>query len=280
MTAMSPHLPRNITSTRNNPFCNNVSLDRLTSWQKIQIYFMSVTVAPVRFLLFFISFLITWFFSTLFTINFTIKDKPGPVRAVSFRFLRYLGRVTLYFMGFQYVQVVGRRCTTEEAPILVYAPHSSFMDSIVFFLQSPFPSPVSRLENYHLPLLHTLLKVVRPIFVSREDPNSRQTTIQEVKKRSTNEDAQIGIFPEGTCTNRTALITFKCGAFIPGVPVQPVCVEYFHNYDYVSWVEEGPGGPTLAWLGMCQWNISCRITYLSVYVPNEQERKDRSFILS
>ena len=61
----------------------------------------------------------------------------------------------------------------------------------------------------------------------------------QVKKRSTNEDAQIGIFPEGTCTNRSSLITFKGGAFIPGVPVQPVCLEFFHDYDYVSWVEEG-----------------------------------------
>ena len=173
--------PKNITSTRDNPFCNKVSIDKLTRWQRLQIYIMSVTVAPVRFVLFFLTFLITWLFSTLFTINFTIHDKPGPLRAVSFRFLRLLGRVTLYFMGFQYVEVRGRRCTTEEAPILVYAPHSSFMDSIVFFLQSPFPSPVSRLENFHIPLLHTLLKVVRPIFVSREDPNSRQATIHEVR---------------------------------------------------------------------------------------------------
>lgn len=34
------------------------------------------------------------------------------------------------------------------------------------------------------------------------------------------------IFPESTCTNGTALITFKHGAFMPGVPVQPITIEY------------------------------------------------------
>ena len=34
------------------------------------------------------------------------------------------------------------------------------------------------------------------------------------------------IFPEGTCTNQKAIITFKNGAFYPGLPIQPVVVRY------------------------------------------------------
>ena len=34
------------------------------------------------------------------------------------------------------------------------------------------------------------------------------------------------IFPEGTTTNGRLLITFKSGAFIPGVPVQPCVISY------------------------------------------------------
>lgn len=49
------------------------------------------------------------------------------------------------------------------------------------------------------------------------------------------------IFPEGTCTNRSCLITFKCGAFYPGVPVQPVCIRYPNKLDTVTWTWEGPG---------------------------------------
>lgn len=52
---------------------------------------------------------------------------------------------------------------------------------------------------------------------------------------------QVLIFPEGTCTNRSCLITFKHGAFYPGVPVQPVCIRYPNKLDTVTWTWEGPG---------------------------------------
>jgi len=52
---------------------------------------------------------------------------------------------------------------------------------------------------------------------------------------------QVMIFPEGTCTNRSCLITFKSGAFYPGVPVQPVCIRYPNKLDTVTWTWEGPG---------------------------------------
>lgn len=37
---------------------------------------------------------------------------------------------------------------------------------------------------------------------------------------------RVLVFPEGTCTNQRALITFKHGPFIPGKPIQPVTVRY------------------------------------------------------
>jgi hypothetical protein len=54
-------------------------------------------------------------------------------------------------------------------------------------------------------------------------------------------DMQVLIFPEGTCTNRSCLITFKPGAFYPGVPIQPVCIRYPNKLDTVTWTWEGPG---------------------------------------
>merc|ERR1712013_613735 len=62
-----------------------------------------------------------------------------------------------------------------------------------------------------------------------------------MKERSTDGKGwqQVLIFPEGTCTNRTALITFRLGAFIPGVPVQPVILRYDNCYDTVTWTWEG-----------------------------------------
>ena len=35
---------------------------------------------------------------------------------------------------------------------------------------------------------------------------------------------QLMIFPEGSTSNRKALMSFKPGAFVPGKPVQPVLI--------------------------------------------------------
>lgn len=89
-----------------------------------------------------------------------------------------------------------------------------------------------------------LINYTQPVYVWREDPNSRHNTIREIQRRVTDPDQewqQILIFPEGTCTNRKGLITFKPGAFIPGVPVQPVCIRYPNRLDTLSWTWQGPG---------------------------------------
>ncbi|GLH16239.1 Uncharacterized protein GBIM_20573 [Gryllus bimaculatus] len=75
------------------------------------------------------------------------------------------------------------------------------------------------------------------------------------------------IFPEGTCTNRSCLITFKPGAFYPGVPVQPVCIRYPNKLDTVTWTWEGPGA-------------SCEIEFLPVYHPDARERADPKLFAS
>lgn len=77
----------------------------------------------------------------------------------------------------------------------------------------------------------------------REDQNSRQTTIQNIKDRASSQLdwEQVLIFPEGTCTNRSSLIEFKPGAFYPGVPVQPVLLRYPNTVDTVTWTWQGAG---------------------------------------
>ena len=46
---------------------------------------------------------------------------------------------------------------------------------------------------------------------------------------------RVLIFPEGTCGNGDVVLQFKTGAFNPGLPVQPVAVEFpFRHFD-ISW---------------------------------------------
>ena len=91
------------------------------------------------------------------------------------------------------------------------------------------------------------VRYTQPLLVHRTDPDSRKKTLDTMKERSVEGKGwqQVLIFPEGTCTNRyqpthlslggrnfilslfrSALITFRLGAFIPGVPVQPVIIRW------------------------------------------------------
>lgn len=99
------------------------------------------------------------------------------------------------------------------------------------------------LLNISIYIYSELINYTQPIYVWRDDPNSRQNTIKNIIDRanSTEDWPQILIFPEGTCTNRSCLITFKPGAFYPGVPIQPVCIRYPNKLDTVTWTWEGPG---------------------------------------
>ncbi|CAH0730043.1 unnamed protein product, partial [Brenthis ino] len=124
--------------------------------------------------------------------------------------------------------------------------------------------------------LKQLINYTQPVYVWRDDPNSRQNTIKEIIERATSKEdwPQVLIFPEGTCTNRSCLITFKPGGFYPGVPVQPVTIRYPNAKDTVTWTWEGPGALKLLWLTLTQVHSSCEIEFLPVYYPSEEERRD------
>ncbi|KOX77452.1 1-acylglycerophosphocholine O-acyltransferase 1 [Melipona quadrifasciata] len=177
--------------------------------------------------------------------------------------------------GFHHLKVKGRKAETKDAPVLALAPHSSFFDALpVVYLGGP--SIVAKAEIGRIPFFGKLINYTQPVYVWREDPNSRQNTIKEIIERATSKEdwPQVMIFPEGTCTNRSCLITFKSGAFYPGVPVQPVCIRYPNKLDTVTWTWEGPGALKLLWLTLTQLNSSCEIEFLPVYKPSEAEKTD------
>ena len=84
--------------------------------------------------------------------------------------------------------------------------------------------------------LHQKKKNFKHIFLSavclhffRRSPETRKRALKEICDRARSTDnllPQLFLCPEGTNTNRKALIQFKVGAFAPGVPVQPVLIKY------------------------------------------------------
>ena len=89
-------------------------------------------------------------------------------------------------------------------------------------------TPIAAIDHLHAPLVRTIVKAIQTVTVDRKDPKSKKNVIESMKNRAKPNTGwpQTLIFPEGTTTNGRLLITFKSGAFIPGVPVQPCVISY------------------------------------------------------
>ncbi|XP_033223381.1 lysophosphatidylcholine acyltransferase isoform X2 [Belonocnema kinseyi] len=259
-----------------NPFVHRLELD--TTYDKLKTAFLTVALLPFRLAAITALVIIAWLLACLGLHGLSEEDlRRAPIqgwRRKVVPWLCFLGRWT-YQAGGMKIVVRGKQASRAEAPILVVAPHSTFIDGGIVYVTG-FPSIIVRRESGLNPFIGKLINYTQPVYVWRDDPNSRQNTIKEIIERATSEEdwPQVMIFPEGTCTNRSCLITFKSGAFYPGVPVQPVCIRYPNKLDTVTWTWEGPGALKLLWLTLTQLNSSCEIEFLPVYKPSEAEKTD------
>ncbi|XP_075693031.1 lysophosphatidylcholine acyltransferase 2 [Rhinoderma darwinii] len=257
-----------------NPFIHEINL---TVIDKIRMVICGLFILPFRIVLFLTVLITAWLVAIIVTCCIP-KDSLEPIkgwrRNLAKHFLSSLGRLLFFAMGF-HVRVTGKPASFSEAPIFVVAPHSSFFDGIAV-IASGMPSTVSREENVSVPIFGSILRALQPVLVSRIDPDSRRNTINEITKRATSGGKwpQVLIFPEGTCTNRSCLISFKPGAFLPLVPVQPVILRYPNTLDTVTWTWQGYTVVKLLLMTVCQVCTNVEVEFLPVYVPSEAEKKD------
>nr|CAH7755260.1 unnamed protein product [Callosobruchus chinensis] len=259
-----------------NPFVHRLELD--TTYEKIKTYILTVILLPIRVSLICFFVITGWIFASIGLWGLTeeeLRQKPlEGWRKKMKHVVCLLGWCSLRAGGL-IVTVKGRQADRREAPILVAAPHSTFIDGGIVYITG-FPSTICRRESGANNHIGKLINFTQPVYVWRDDPDSRHNTIREIVQRATSDLdwPQILIFPEGTCTNRSCLITFKPGAFYPAVPVQPVCIRYPNRLDTVTWTWEGPSALKLLWLTLTQPYSNCEIEFLPVYYPSEEEKRD------
>ncbi|KAL4690835.1 hypothetical protein H8959_013796 [Pygathrix nigripes] len=244
---------------------------------------MTLTLFPVRLLVAATMMLLAWPLALVASLGSAEKEPEQPLalwRKVVDFLLKAIMRTMWFAGGFHRVAVKGRQALPTEAAILTLAPHSSYFDAIPVTMT--MSSIVMKAESRDIPIWGTLIRYIRPVFVSRSDQDSRRKTVEEIKRRarSNGKWPQIMIFPEGTCTNRTCLITFKPGAFIPGAPVQPVVLRYPNKLDTITWTWQGPGALEILWLTLCQFHNQVEIEFLPVYSPSEEEKRNPALYAS
>lgn len=216
---------------------------------------MSVTVAPIRLVFVGISLLALWPVAFIATLGLTEANRHEPRaewRRKMIPLLRFLSRCVFFSAGFYRIRVFGEQHLDPNTPIVVVAPHTGYMDAL-FSIYANFLSSVARAGTEQVPIFGTVVKVFQPIIVNREKSASRSDTVQKIIERVQRSEEVaassggvkkswplIGLFPQGTCSNQKSLIRFKSGAFIPGRPVQPVCIRYPRlRFDSITWTWEG-----------------------------------------
>ncbi|XP_025246647.1 lysophospholipid acyltransferase LPCAT4 [Theropithecus gelada] len=259
-----------------NPFVHELHLSRL---QRVKFCLLGALLAPIRVLLAFIVLFLLWPFAWLQVAGLSEEQLQEPItgwrKTVCHNGVLGLSRLLFFLLGFLRIRVRGQRASRLQAPVLVAAPHSTFFDPIVL-LPCDLPKVVSRAENLSVPVIGALLRFNQAILVSRHDPASRRRVVEEVRRRATSGGKwpQVLFFPEGTCSNKKALLKFKPGAFIAGVPVQPVLIRYPNSLDTTSWAWRGPGVLQVLWLTASQPCSIVDVEFLPVYHPSPEESRD------
>eukprot|EP01095_Lingulamoeba_sp_RSL-Kostka_P000181 TRINITY_DN10285_c0_g1_i1.p1 TRINITY_DN10285_c0_g1~~TRINITY_DN10285_c0_g1_i1.p1 ORF type:complete len:548 (-),score=166.43 TRINITY_DN10285_c0_g1_i1:20-1663(-) len=249
-------------------------------YEIIKMVVLGLTLLPIRLLLFIILLFFSFICAKIAISGLSKEDLKKPLEENRRKWLKpikYFSRIILFVFGFYYIPIKGKIVTSAEAPI-VTPNHISIFDAL-FFTAYLTPSYVAKSDVIKIPIIGSIFKSLQPVLVDRNDPNSREHCKMEIQERgeSAGEWNQLVLFPEGTTTNGKALISFKYGAFRPGVPVQPVVLKYpFVNLD----VSFTAGGLNTFLKALCQFANYCEAEFLEPYVPNENERNNPSLYAS
>ncbi|XP_053199113.1 lysophospholipid acyltransferase LPCAT4 [Scomber japonicus] len=135
------------------PFVHVVTL---TTAQRIRGIILGSILFPLRIALASLCFLLSWPFARLRLAGLSEEERSRPVTGWRSWLLHpivwFWSRSVFFCLGFLWVKVKGRRADLKEAPVLVVAPHSGFLDMLVLF-PTQLPTVVSRSENTSLPVV-------------------------------------------------------------------------------------------------------------------------------
>jgi len=251
----------------------------LTTKDWLILVFGTVFIVPIRAIAVIFSLWSAWFVAKigLFGQDETcINVSRTGWRLKLMTLYAWFGTIIFWAAGFR-ISIKGKQAPRSEAPILVGAPHSSFLEALIIYMCGS--SPVSRHENKTAFLISACQIFYQAIFVDRRSSDSRRKALEDICARAQSSDnklPQLFLCPEGTNTNRKVLIQFKIGAFAPGVPVQPVLIRYpgTERLDPTTWTYHQPTHTYKfsVWYILANPINRVEVEFLPVYVPNEEEK--------
>mmetsp|Transcript_19852 Transcript_19852/g.25732 ORF Transcript_19852/g.25732 Transcript_19852/m.25732 type:complete len:569 (-) Transcript_19852:286-1992(-) len=259
---------------RVNPFTYEPNL---TLWEVIKLILGIVTV-PVKIVVIVACMFFAYLCAKLVILG--IKDtstKPLPWYRTVFFYPAYISnRIICLMFGIVWIEKSGKVAKYKDAPIVVCAPHSTVMDTFVSLQVIGRFSGYGKAEVAKTPFFGTYTKALQTILVDRSSAEAKAASLKELDRRMGMEGAnwpKFLVFPEGTCTNRKALIQFKRGAFMPGKPVQLVTFEWPYRYFDPTWTR-GTNRNWQLFRLLTQFITRVKVHCHEVHVPTEEEVSD------
>ena len=201
-------------------------------------------------------------------------------------------RIYLYGMGIFWIKMKGKKNLTSKRPnITVVAPHTSMIDfGHVYAEQRPFYALVHK-DQIKTPLFSTSGILYEVLWVDPEDAVNRKKVVESLKFRSVAknwENYNCHFMGEGTTHNGKYLLEMKPGPFLPGLPVQPICIKMPEWITVLLYPNKKFSDRGTGWLSWCYgvsmvFNLCysmlvpwqpCEVEILPVYYPSEDEKND------
>eukprot|EP00403_Amphidinium_massartii_P041763 CAMPEP_0178443840 /NCGR_PEP_ID=MMETSP0689_2-20121128/39135_1 /TAXON_ID=160604 /ORGANISM="Amphidinium massartii, Strain CS-259" /LENGTH=539 /DNA_ID=CAMNT_0020067925 /DNA_START=36 /DNA_END=1652 /DNA_ORIENTATION=+ len=260
-----------------NPFVNRTAAKPLSRLERCKLVTVAIVLLPLRILAVVCILLLGFAVAQITSIGLpkehfhALHGKPlSGWRLAVFEIILTGRYLLLWSFGFMGITVKGRPASRKEAPIIV-ANHVSGLIEGMYLLRCATMAEAHYISN---PVLGPIMKGTSAIAVDRNDPNSRQIAKEAILRRASDTRwPQTLVFPEGTCTNGTALVQFKAGAFAPGLPVQPVLFRYPSRSFDPSFTFPVTSAKYLLGM-MLQLRNPMEVEYLPVYIPNETEKRN------
>jgi len=248
----------------------------LTTWGRLRTALALVTLVPVRAAL---ALGIMGSGAAMWSLA-----AVGVPRSLLRAATRRMARALLLVCGFWQIEEVNslrHRSPGATAPLVVVANHVSYLEIVYFLASDLCPSFMMKKTCIKVPLVGYIAQEMGAVVTDRGE-DSRQgrggataALVRHVDRLAESADpSPILVFPEGTTSNGSCLLTFHTGAFVPGVAVQPVVVEFPFEGDQFSCAYESVSTPAHIVRVLGQWSHRMRVVYLDPYEPDAREAAD------
>ena len=188
--------------------------------------------------------------------GFAVAILPTKSHRLRAYVIQSFGKTLTWALGV-HITCVGQ--AARQHAILI-SNHRSYADIPILSGLSPVVF-LAKADVAHWPLLGWAARKARTVFVDRNDPNSREQSRLELRKRL-EEGLSILVFSEGTTTARGTLNPLKPGMFHEAaaaqLPIQLVYIEFAEDED--SWIDDEPVGKHF-FARFSRWQTKVKVVY-------------------